>query len=199
VPDIPLPDIDINKAVADFNQALKDGAYIAIGLAVLAFQRAQVHRVEWAKQVEAHRKQFNDLSATLNSQAEDYAKAARSQAATARVQWLEQLGGLTKRADEVFAPTRAHVSKALSTDRDLARTMTEAGEALDEQLQQARAQLTVLAKAVDERVQPARQQLDEHVDRLEQYLPDSARTLVQSLRATAASQEQLWRDVIGLD
>ena len=46
MPDIAFPTVDINKVAAEFNEALKDGAYVALGLGVLGFQRAQVQRVE---------------------------------------------------------------------------------------------------------------------------------------------------------
>ncbi|MBV9660163.1 MAG: hypothetical protein JO337_03295 [Acidimicrobiales bacterium] len=41
-----VPNVDFEKVAADLNQALKEAAYIAVGLGVLGFQRAQVQRVE---------------------------------------------------------------------------------------------------------------------------------------------------------
>lgn len=63
----------------------------------------------------------------------------------------------------------------------------------------ARTQVAQLAKALDERVQPVRQQFDEQFDRVEQYLPSSARSLAQSVRAAAADPEQRLRNAVGLD
>ena len=48
VPDIPFPTVDIDRAASEINNALKEAAYIAVGLGVLGFQRAQVRRVEAA-------------------------------------------------------------------------------------------------------------------------------------------------------
>jgi ElaB/YqjD/DUF883 family membrane-anchored ribosome-binding protein len=149
VPDVTFPPVDINKAAADVNNALKEGAYVAVGLGVLGFQRAQVQRVELMKQLEA---QFGQLSTQL----EDYTEIARSQAEVARTQ-------------------------------------------IEGQLETARVQLTELAKTVDERMQPVRKQLDGQIDRLEQTLPPAARSVVESVRAAAATPEQVLRSVVGLD
>jgi chromosome segregation ATPase len=203
VPDTAFPRIDISKATADLNNALKEGAYLAVGLALLAFQRAQVHRAEWAKQLEAQREQLNSLSSTLNTQMEDYAKAARSQAATARTQWAAQLSELSKRLDEVMAPGRAQVAKALGAEpsdlSEFGQQLTEASQALERQLEALRAQVAEFVKALDTWMQPAREQLDSQVDRLEDYLPDGARSVMQSVRAAAATREQLLRTAVGLD
>ena len=58
MPDINFPTVDMEKAVADFNHALKEAAYIAVGLGVLGFQRVQVRRVELMKQFEEARDQI---------------------------------------------------------------------------------------------------------------------------------------------
>ena len=95
MPEITFPQIDVNKAAADFNQAVKEGAYVAVGLGVLGFQKAQVRRVELtkqlgelAKQLEAQLSQVGDLG----TQVEAYAKLARSQAETAREELTQQVG-----------------------------------------------------------------------------------------------------------
>ena len=95
MPEITLPQIDVNKAAADLNQAVKEGAYVAVGLGVLGFQKAQVRRVELtkqltelAKQIETQLSQVGDLG----SQVEAYAKLARSQAETAREELTQQVG-----------------------------------------------------------------------------------------------------------
>jgi hypothetical protein len=195
-----FPNIDINKAAADFNEALKEGAYVAIGLGVLGFQRAQVLRNEWSKQLESQWEQLSRLSATWNSQFEEYAQTARTQAETARGQWSEQLAEYTRRLEEALAPARANLAKVFSTDLpDLAQQLTQASQALEEQLEQARAQLIEFAKIVDEQVRPARQQFDEQFDRMEQRLPDGARSLVQSMREAATTREQVWRNAVGLN
>ncbi|HEY3811088.1 MAG TPA: hypothetical protein VGL49_06605 [Acidimicrobiales bacterium] len=196
MPDITFPPVDVNKAAADFNHAFKEGAYVAVGLGVLGFQRAQVQRVELVKQLEA---QFGQLSA----QFEGYTESARSQAELARHQLAEQFSELSERLEEVLAPAWAQLGKALPSELpkfpDFGEPLNAAGQTLDEQQETARVQLTELARAVDERMQPVRQQLDEQIDRLEQTLPAAARNVVQSVRAAAATPEQVLRTAVGLD
>jgi hypothetical protein len=124
MPDIKIPNVDFEKAAADFNNAVKEAAYVAVGLGVLGFQRAQVQRVELTKQVESQLANLSQLSATLTSQAEAYLAAVRGQVAQAREQ-LEKLSSdvvpselpdpsavraqlveLAKRVDEAVAPVR---------------------------------------------------------------------------------------------
>jgi ElaB/YqjD/DUF883 family membrane-anchored ribosome-binding protein len=200
VADTIFPNIDINKTAADFNEALKEGAYVAVGLGVLGFQRAQVLRNEWARQLESQWEQLSRLSATLNSQFEEYAQTARTQGESSRTQWSEQLAEYTRRLDEALAPARASLSKMISAELpDLAQQLTQASQALEEQLESARAQLVEFAKVIDEQVRPARQQFDEQFDRMEQRLPDGARGVVQSVRGAAATGEQAWRHAVGLN
>jgi uncharacterized protein HemX len=144
-PGIDFSKIDLSKAVTELNDALKEGAYVAVGLGVLGFQRAQVQRVELTKQLEAQWEQLGDLPTTAVTQFEGLTQAARTQAETVR------------------------------------------------------SQLAEFAKTFDERVQPVRKQLDEQIERLEQYLPAGTRNVVQSVRAAAASPEQLLRTAVGLD
>lgn len=120
MPNTAIPNIDINKAAADINKAIKDGAYIAIGLGVLGFQRAQVQRVELTKQLESQLEHLTTLPGSLNGQAEGYAQTARSQAEHTRAQVAEQLGELSKTA-------RAQ--------------LTELAKSVDEQVQPVRRQL----------------------------------------------------------
>jgi ABC-type transporter Mla subunit MlaD len=151
MPEITFPTVDINKAATDFGNALKEGAYVAVGLGVLGFQRAQVQRVELTRQLEE---------------------------------------------------ARGQLAKAASADQpplgDLGRQLTEAGQALEGQLESARAQLAELARALDERMQPARKELGEQLDRFEQSLPAAARNVVQSVRAAAATPEQMLRSAVGI-
>ena len=62
MPETTFPAVDLNQAVAEINNALKEGVYVAVGLGVIGFQRAQVQRVELTKQLEA---QWEQLSAQL--------------------------------------------------------------------------------------------------------------------------------------
>ena len=166
MPQNKIPNIDVEKAAQDFNDALKEAAYVAVGLGVLGFQRAQVQRVELMKQLEAQLNGVSAFTEAVNTQAESYLHAAREQLAEART----QLGRLS--------------SEILPSDRPDATAV--------------RSQLTELAKSVDEAVAPVRQQFEEQLDRLEEVLPQTARDLVQSLRAAAASQEQSLRSAVGL-
>jgi ElaB/YqjD/DUF883 family membrane-anchored ribosome-binding protein len=152
MPDVAFPPIDFNKAAEEFNNAVRDGLYVAVGLGVLGFQRAQVRRVELTKQIESQLGDLSSLPATLNARLEPYARVAR-----------EQLVGV-----------RA-------------------------QLEAARGQVTEIAKTLDEAVEPARRQLDDQVTRLEEQLPAGARSVLQTVRDAAASQEQLFRTAVGLD
>ncbi|HVA75558.1 MAG TPA: hypothetical protein VNF71_13450 [Acidimicrobiales bacterium] len=123
MPEIPFPQIDVNKAAAEFNQAVKDGAYVAVGLGVLGFQRAQVRRVELTKQftelAKAVEAQIGGVG-ELGSQVEAYAKLARSQAETAREELTQQVG------EQLSAATKM-VGVQLATAReqfgDLTKTL----------------------------------------------------------------------------
>jgi ElaB/YqjD/DUF883 family membrane-anchored ribosome-binding protein len=206
MPDIKIPSVDINKAAADLNNAVKDGAYVAVGLGVLGFQRAQVQRVELTKALEAQLSQLSTLPNSFNSQFETYVATAREQAETARTQVAAQLTELSKALEEAFAPVRTQIAKALPVDLpdlpklpDLGEQLTAAGERFETQLESIRTQLTELAKAIDERVSPARAQFDGQLDRIEERLPAAARNVVQSVRAAASTQEQVVRSAVGLD
>jgi hypothetical protein len=203
VPDITVPRIDINKAATEVGSALKEGAYVAVGLGVLGFQRVQAQRVEWTKQLESQWEELGKLAIKVNSQVDEYTQTARSQAETVRTQWAEQLTEMSKRLDEVITPARERLAKTISRELpnlpDFGQQFSEAGHTLDEQLDAARARLVEVAKAVDERVQPARHLLDEQVDRFEQRLPAGARSVVQSWRTVAATPEQIWRNNVGLN
>jgi chaperonin cofactor prefoldin len=120
VPDLNVPNFDVNKAAAEINDAVRDAAYVAVGLGVLGFQKAQVQRVELTKQLEAQLSQLSTLPSqveaqlaqlgaipsTLQAQLEAYLEMARSQAETARSQLAEQLSELGKAIDEALSPLR---------------------------------------------------------------------------------------------
>jgi len=200
VPDIAFPAIDIDKAATDINNAVKETAYVAVGLGVLGFQKAQVQRVELTKQIEA---QLGNLPTTINSRFEAYIDTAREQAQSARDQISEQLSELSKSLEEALSPARAQLSKAIPTEfpgvPDFGHQLTATAERIEGQIETARAQLVEFAKSVEERVAPARQQIDEQIDRLQQALPAGARSVVQSVRSTATAQEQALRSAVGLD
>ena len=111
--EITLPPLDINKTATEISNALKDGAYVAIGLGVLGFQRVQVQRVELIRQLEGWLGQLSELPTTWNSQVEDYAETARVRAETSRTELAGQLSELSHRVEEVLAPARARLAKAV--------------------------------------------------------------------------------------
>jgi DNA repair exonuclease SbcCD ATPase subunit len=179
MPEFTIPTVDVNKAATDLTNALKEAAYVAVGLGVLGFQRAQVQRVELTKQLE---EQLRNLPSPIDG----YAQLAKEQAATARALVAEQLASLSKSVEEALAPVRDQLG------------LPDLSEQIETQWAGIRAQLTDLAKAVDERVAPARAQFDEQMDQFEGRLPEAARNLVHSVREAASTQEHALRSVVGL-
>ncbi len=123
MPEITFPQIDVNKAAAEFNQALREGAYVAVGLGVLGFQKAQVRRVELtkqlgelAKQLEAQLAQVGDLG----TQVEAYAKLARSQAETAREEFTQQVSEQVTAASKMVG---VQLATAREQFEELAKTV----------------------------------------------------------------------------
>lgn len=132
MPDIKLTNIDFEKAATDFNNAVKEAAYVVVGLGVLGFQRAQVQRVELTRQLEAQLDNLSALSATLNASSEAYATAARDQIAEAREQLARitadlpdatavrsQLTELAKAVDEAVAPYRQQLDERFDRLEDV--------------------------------------------------------------------------------
>ena len=131
MPDIKIPNIDVEKAAAEFNSAVKEAAYVAVGLGVLGFQRAQVQRVELTKQLEAQLSQLSGLSSNLSEQAEAYITSAREQLVELRAQLAKlstdlipserpdpaavrtQITELAKSVDEAVAPLRQQFDEQL--------------------------------------------------------------------------------------
>lgn len=99
MPDVKIPHLDVNQTAADLTNALKEAAYIAVGLGVLGFQRAQVQRVEWTKQLE---EQLAELKGQQFTMASDLFE---TQWEAARTQLVE----LAKEVDERVAPSRAQI------------------------------------------------------------------------------------------
>jgi hypothetical protein len=160
VPELPFPNPDINRAASDINHALRDAAYVAVGLGVLGFQRAQVHRVELAKQLEG-------LPDAVSPQLEGYLGEARQRACTATTRVADDLSALSRSIEDTLDPLRAY--------------------------------LLELARAIEGLTTPARQQIDERIDRFEQSLPESARGVIKSFRASAAAGDQAWRKAASPD
>jgi hypothetical protein len=95
MPNMNVPNIEWDKAAAGLGDALKEAAYVAVGLGVLSFQRAQVRRVEMAKQ-------FTKLTGeTANPAIPDLETV------------LSQLGGVAKLVDTAMSPARKQVDEQL--------------------------------------------------------------------------------------
>ena len=152
MPDVTFPQIDINKAAADINNALTEGAYVAVGLGVLGFQRAQVRRVELTKQLESQLAGIGGLPTTLSNQVESYRKQAISQAEQFGEQLSENLAAIGKLID-----SQAEVIRQQLTE--LAKTLDErvrpAREQLDQQFDRLEERLPEGAKAVVQTVRAA--------------------------------------------
>lgn len=97
--------------LTDINKTVQDSAYVAVGLGVLGFQRAQVRRRELIEALEAQRQQvadtfgsfasFNSLS-DQRKQVTELVELQRKQVDTAR----DQLRDLARTVDERLAPAR---------------------------------------------------------------------------------------------
>jgi hypothetical protein len=138
VPDIQFPNVDIDKAASDINNALKEAAYIAVGLGVLAFQKAQVRRVELAKQLEG-------LPESISSQMEGYLAPARQRARSAGTQFAGDLSDFSRSMDEALDPLRAQL---LELARFLEELMGPARQQLDEQIDRLEQSLPEGARGV---------------------------------------------------
>ncbi len=115
----PLPDVD--QVVAAAEEALRDGAYVAVGLGVLAFQRAQVRRRQLARELGRRREEVLEqmegmpfggpaarVAAHLGEAAEALSarldEVGRSLAANGEAT-RAQLQDLAKGLDQVLPPT----------------------------------------------------------------------------------------------
>lgn len=98
-PNIDFRDIDMQRAAADLNGAVKEAAYAAVGFGVLGFQRAQVRRVEMTKQLN---ERFGELSGRFND-------------LSGRVgEFSDQLADLARAADDALQPVRHEIDQRLN-------------------------------------------------------------------------------------
>ena len=81
----------------NLSQNLRDTAYVAVGLGVLGFQRAQVARRELATTVAADRER---IAASVRAQAEDLSTVLETQLSEVRV----QLGKAVSNLEEALEP-----------------------------------------------------------------------------------------------
>jgi hypothetical protein len=123
MPEINFPTVDVEKAVSDLNHALKEAAYVAVGLGLLAFQRAQVRRVELTKQFEEARDQIN------TDQLETQWEAIRA-----------QVVDMARLVDEWLVPARTQIGEQMDLwgtrlpepARNLVRTVREAASSQEQ-------------------------------------------------------------------
>ena len=101
MPNLNVPTIEWEKAAAGLGDALKEAAYVAVGLGVLSFQRAQVRRVEVAKQ-------FAKLTGDTTNPTLPDLETLRS-----------QLGGVAKLVDAAVLPARKQVDEQLNRIEEL--------------------------------------------------------------------------------
>ena len=163
MPDIKFPEINVEKAAADFNHTLKEAGYVAVGLGVLGFQRAQVQRVELMKQLETQLNALSGFSQTVNQQAGTYLTTAREQLAEAREQLIKlsadvlpsdrpdaaavrsQLTELAKSVDDALAPVRQQFEEQIDrleevlpqTARDLVQSLRGAAASQEQAIRTA--------------------------------------------------------------
>ncbi|MHB8505712.1 MAG: hypothetical protein ACYDEN_08350, partial [Acidimicrobiales bacterium] len=99
---------DVSQVVAEAEKAVRDGAYVAVGLGVLAFQRAQVQRRQVVKELERRRGELRDgTSAQLSARLDELARSLSANADATRAQLQE----LARSWDEALAPTRRRLDE----------------------------------------------------------------------------------------
>ena len=123
MPDVRFPSIDfraldVDKAAAELNKALREAAYVAVGLGVIGLQKAQVQRVELTRQLE-------------------------SQVDTAALR--SQLSDLARSVDEAIIPIRGQLNEGLdrleealpATAREVVHTLRDAAASQEQAVRQA--------------------------------------------------------------
>ncbi|MCU1462342.1 MAG: hypothetical protein JWO37_2417 [Acidimicrobiales bacterium] len=110
--------------MADVQKTLKDAAYVAVGLGVIGFQKAQVRRRELTKQVE-------DQLKTAESQLSTQRKRVEEQVAVG----AEQLEKLTKQFQQRIDPVLDSIEEKLpEAARGLVKQARTAAHSAQDQL-----------------------------------------------------------------
>jgi HPt (histidine-containing phosphotransfer) domain-containing protein len=122
---------DVNKTANDLTKVAQDAAYVAIGLGVLGFQRAQVRRRELQSQLEGLQGQLGQVGRRTQTPVTDL----RKEVAKAMKEFDKTFGQLIERWDATVEP----VSERLPAGAQAA--LQQAKEARD----QLRSYLTSLA------------------------------------------------------
>ena len=121
---------DLNKTAADITKAAQDAAYVAIGLGVIGFQKAQVRRQEFQKLIESQvSRQRSTVEAPVANYRKEFGKALKEIDKTVS-QFIERL-------DATFEPVAERLPSGAQA------VVHQAREARD----QLRGYLTSLAAA----------------------------------------------------
>ncbi len=135
------------------SQTLKDGAYAAVGLGVLGFQRAQVRRHELTEQLKAQRGSFEHQVKALEGQIRQLVALIEERLAPARPAMEAQLAGLReqlvvllKTLDEQLQPARDELERRVSEFEE--RLPGQARAAFDSMRSAIAANETALRNAV---------------------------------------------------
>jgi hypothetical protein len=89
--------------MADVSKNLKDAAYIAVGMGVIAFQKAQVRRVELTRQFESQRKAMEAQAAEAREQVSQFAKVVEERWEPAMKDLQQRLAEIEQRLPEQAA------------------------------------------------------------------------------------------------
>lgn len=92
--------VDVSKTVSDLTKVAQDAAYVAIGLGVLGFQKAQVRRRELQSQLESLQEQFGHASKRGQAPIADL----RKEIAKAMKEFDKTMSQLIERFDATVEP-----------------------------------------------------------------------------------------------
>ena len=104
--------------MVDVTKTLKDAAYVAVGIGVMAFQKSQVRRVELTKQFEAQRKQLEGQAVEAKEQFGKLIKGVEERWEPVLKQLETRLDELEKRLPDQAASV---VKQARAVQADLAQ------------------------------------------------------------------------------
>lgn len=97
--------------VTDVTKTLKEAAYVAVGLGVIGFQRAQVRRQELTKQFAGQRKEFETQLGEVRTQLTEAAKSIQAKVAPV----LDEVEGkLPEPAKDLVHQARGQLRKTLN-------------------------------------------------------------------------------------
>ena len=125
-----MPEIRTPKSAAeDLTKVAKDAFYVSVGLAVIAFQKAQVQRQEWRKQVAGQvddaKSQFQSLSKLF----EDRVKVVEERLEGVEDRFESLLDQLEERLPEQAREVAKQARTAAKDARTQVRTLVRSGAA----------------------------------------------------------------------